>query len=252
MMKQNDLSSLEPLYDKKYQCPLCLKSFTSKKVRSRFIKPQTVESDFGPIYKEGERNNPLFYYVIVCPQCGFAFTEEFGRNISQTGRQQVMQEITTKMDKSTDYCTSRDFEMAVRTYKLAIYTGQLVKEKHTVFANICLRLSWLYRGAGRIAEEQRFLQLAATEFEQSYIISDFNPDTVPEMQILYLIGELNRKLGKYNEAVRYFSMVAEHQERSRYIKYVNLAREQWKKAVEEYREKKETDYFNELGYFGKE
>lgn len=237
MINKINKSGLEPLYDKKVQCPICKHSFTTKKVRSRFVKPQRVDSDFGPVFNQNDGNNPLYYYATVCPQCGFSFTEEFSNSIGQLAKQKVQQELSEKMDKSTDYCGERDFEKAVKACKLAIYSAQLTREKHIVFANICLRLAWLNRGAAKKKEESRFIQLAASEFEQSYINTDFNTETTPEMQILYIIGELNRKLGKYNEAVKFFNTVVEHPDRSRYMKYVHLAREQWQVAVEEFREK---------------
>ena len=65
---------------------------------------------------------------------------------------------------------------------------------------------------------------------------------MPEIQILYLVGAINQKLGNYNKAVQFFAKVTEHETKSRYTKYVNLARKQWKIAVEEYREtRKEKD-----------
>jgi uncharacterized protein (DUF2225 family) len=239
MIKKIDLTGLEPLYDKKVQCPYCENAFTTKKVRSRFIKPLKIDSDFGLIFAEEDQNNPLFYYVTVCPECGLAYTEDFSKYIGKIARKKVQSEITAKMDKITNYCGQRSFEKAVKTYKLAIYSGQIVGEKHIVFANLCQRLAWLYRGYSNNEEATRFLQLAASEFEQSYINTDFNSEKMPEISLLFLIGELNRKLGKYNEAVQYFTTVVEHPDKSRYMKYVNLARTQWKLTIEESREKKE-------------
>ncbi|RNC28913.1 MAG: hypothetical protein AWM53_01100 [Candidatus Dichloromethanomonas elyunquensis] len=233
-----DLSTIEPLYDKKAKCIYCQNTFTTKKIRSRFVKPLKIEQDFGPLFKEGEENNPLLYYVTVCSECGFSFTEDFSHHISEASRKKVQKEITEKMDKVTDFWGKRNVNQAVRAYKLAIYSAQLVLEKHIVFANLCLRLAWLYRGIGNQQEEKRFLELAVSEFEKSYIHTDFKTETTPEVSILYLIGEINRRLGNYNEAITYFTAVAEHPERSRYTKYVNYAREQWQLAAREYREKK--------------
>ena len=213
---------------------------TTKKVRSRFIKPQRIDSDFGPVFREGDYN-PLYYYIVICSQCGFSFTEDFMSYFSQTTRDRINKEITDKIDKNTDYCSERDFDKAVRAFKLAIYSAQLAKEKHIVFAHICLRLAWTYRGKDNKDEELRFLKLALNEYKEAYIKSDFDSEKIPEIQILYMIGELNRRLGNYSEAVKYFAAVTEHDDKSRYMKYVSLAREQWKLAAEGYRKDRKTN-----------
>lgn len=236
MNKKLNPSKLEPLYAKKVKCNICENTFTSLKVRSRFVKPVRVESDFGPVFRQEDPNNPLLYHVTVCPSCGFAFTEDFANYYGQKARQRVQEEITAKKEHNLDYCGERDFAKAVSTYKLAIFSGQLVEAKHIVLANLCLRLAWLYRGASRKEEEERFLELAAFEYAQSYTYSDFDSLNTPEMKVLYLVGELNRRLGNYNKALQYFSTVTEHPEKSRYMKYVNLARQQWRLAVQEYKQ----------------
>lgn len=236
-MEDKQQKIIEPLYDKKYKCPFCEDKFTSKKVRSRYIKPLRVDKDFGPIFKE-ELPNPLYYYAVVCPECGFSFSEDFAGYLSKAARERIENDIRKKWDKS-NYCGKRDLEAAVKSYKLAIYSGQLAYEKHIVFANLCLRLAWIYRNVGDNSEENRFLQLAAKELEESYMSSDFVGVSMTEIQILYLTGEIKRRIGQYNEAVRFFTSVVEHPDKNSYHKYVNLSREQWKLAVQEFREQKE-------------
>lgn len=241
MVERKDLSNMDPLYDKKLVCPFCQNRFTSKKVRSRFVKPLRVDSDFAPIFSKDEPNNPLLYFVTVCPQCHLAFTEDFRKTVGTTAKQLLETEIRNKRGRILDYCCKRDVQLAVSAYKLAIYTAQVSKERHYVFGNLCLRLAWLYRGLEQEDEELRFLKLALEEFQQSYIHSDFKNDTTPEMQVLYLVGELNRRVGNYHDSIKYFGTVIEHPDKSRYMRYVNLAREQWRKGVEEYKEKKNKD-----------
>lgn len=232
---ERDNHQIDPLYDKKENCPFCKHTFTTRKVRSRFIKPLRTESDFGPVFSDKEDNNPLFYFVTVCPQCGFSFTEVSSAYFGKAARERITKEIKEKRDKNIDFCGVRDFNKAVASYKLGIYSAQVAGEKHYVMANLCLRLAWVYRGFANISEEVRFLSLALSEFELSYFNTDFNPENTPELYILYMVGELSRKLGKPNEAVRYFSKVIDHPEKSRHMKYVTLARQQWQLTVENLR-----------------
>ena len=234
MNRKSDLI-LDPLYDKKEQCILCNHSFTTKKVRSRFVKPKQIDSDFGPIFAPDEKNNPLFYYVVVCPKCSYSYTEDFSKSISPVAKKIIVDNISSKMNDIIDYSSNRDFATAERAYKLAIYCGQLIEEKSISMAKLCLHLGWLYRNVTNKEEELRFIKFAAQEFEQAYINSQSDPAKTSEIYILYMIGELKRRLGLHQEAVRFFSAVINHPDKLRYPKYVNLARKQWKLTAEEYR-----------------
>jgi uncharacterized protein (DUF2225 family) len=230
---------LTPLYDKKVKCIFCGQTFNTKKVRSNFSKAYKTDTDFRPIYKEeGERT--LHYYVNVCPSCGFAFTDDFSDYISTAAREKVESEMASKWDKNF-YCSDRDMDIGIRTYKLAIYAAQLVGQRHIVFANLCIRLAWIYREAGDSESENRFLALAAKEYEESFVNTDFTNTAMREIEILYLIGELNRRLGNYEKSLQYFKSVVGHEDRSRYTKLVNMARDQWKAAIEEYRMQQENE-----------
>ncbi|ADY57567.1 Protein of unknown function DUF2225 [Syntrophobotulus glycolicus DSM 8271] len=233
MKMSNEKRQVEPLYDKNVKCIFCGKHFKTKKVRSTFAKSFKTDSDFCPHYQE-ESENPLYYYVNVCPACGFAFSDEFSDYIGALTKKKIESQIADKWDRSF-YCSDRDREKGIRTYKLAIYSAELAEQRHIVFANLCMRLAWIYRKQGDLDSEKRFLALAAKEYETSFINTDFAGTAMTEIQILYLIGELNRRLGNYQESLQYFQSVVEHEDRSRYIKLVNLARDQWKMAIEEYR-----------------
>ena len=70
------MTTIEPLYDKKYRCSICSHTFTSKKIRSRFIKIESIDIDFCPTYSDTE-NNPILYQMTVCPNCGFSSQTTF-------------------------------------------------------------------------------------------------------------------------------------------------------------------------------
>ncbi|MFA6807595.1 MAG: DUF2225 domain-containing protein [Eubacteriales bacterium] len=234
---RNESNSLVPLYDKKLKCIYCDKEFTSKKVRSQYVRPKLIDSDYGPFFDK-EDYNPLYYYVKVCPHCGFTFSEDFEENLSAFAKARVDSEIIKKKWAKSDYCGNRTFSSAVIAFKMAIYTGELINEKHIVLANLCIRLAWIYRNEGILEEEMRFMKLAAKEYEESYLNSDFNQNLMSEMLVLYFIGETNRKIGNYNEAIKYFNKIIEHPEKGKYVKYVNKARRQWEVTVEQYKNDK--------------
>jgi tetratricopeptide (TPR) repeat protein len=99
----------------------------------------------------------------------------------------------------------------------------------------------LYRFTGNAAEERRFLNLAVEEYERSYIHSDFikADKEMSEARILYLIGELMRRVERYDQAIRYFSKAVALKDRTIETGIIRMAHDQWSLAREEYRQKQQ-------------
>ncbi|HWQ71441.1 MAG TPA: DUF2225 domain-containing protein, partial [Desulfitobacteriaceae bacterium] len=207
--------------------------FTSLKLRSRFTVPYQIDSDFCQHFRDKELN-PYYYYVNVCPQCGYAFSEEFSSRFPRGARELIEAQMKDQWEKR-DLCKLRDLRQAIDSYKLAIYTGSLKKERHGVMGGLCLRLAWIYRLENNTEQEQRFLGLALKEFEESYLVSDFLNSSLSELNTLYFCGELNRRLGNLPKAISYFSKIFEHPERDEEPKMLNMAREQRRVTFEQNR-----------------
>ena len=238
MPARRDLSQLEPLYDKKLRCPFCESPFTTKKVRSRFVKIVRIESDFCQVF-DRDHWNPLHYYIAVCPQCAFAFTDEFSELIPARLRPVLQEELAKwRASHPENYSEQRTLSETIETYTWALQLADLLKEKNIVFAGLNLRRAWISRDQNDLANEKEYLQLAADFYEKSYIAGDFAETSMTEIQLLYMMGELRRRLGDHREAVRCFGKVVQHDDQSRYSKFVNMAREQWTLAVAEYKQKK--------------
>ena len=233
-MERITVLTTDPFYSKKITCLFCNQDFKVIRVRSRYAIPFKIDSDFCTHYRSGNYA-PYYYYVDVCPACGFAFTEEFTGKFAPGSREIIQARIEAQWDKR-DYNRLRDAQDAIDCYKLAIYAGNIKHERHVAMAGLCLRLAWIYRTQQNTGQEQRFLTLALNEYEESYKLSDFKDTKMTEMRVLFLCGELSRRLGQYNKAVLYFSRVIEHPEADNEIKTVNMAREQWGEAVRQYRE----------------
>ncbi|ASA96771.1 MULTISPECIES: DUF2225 domain-containing protein [Anoxybacillus] len=134
---------MDVLYDRTVTCLVCKQTYTTKKVRSRFIRPVQHDTDFCSYYAS-EEANPLLYYVHVCPHCGFAATEEF----------------------------STETDAFIHTH-------------------------------------------------------------MSEVRLLYLIGELYRRLGKEKQAVIYFSRVIARKKETIEKGIVNMAYDRWQEIREE-------------------
>lgn len=225
--------SLDSFYEKKIECVLCSKSFTTLKVRSRFAISYKTDSDFCPHYRAGNYN-PHFYFVNVCPECGFAFSEEFSDQFPKGTKEIISVQITEHWTKR-NFGQVRDFQQALESYKLAILAGSLKKEKNAVLAGLCLRLAWLYRSENKLEQEKRFMGMALNAYEESFVLSDFAGTSMSELKVLFMIGELSRRLGQHQKAVSYFSKIVQHENAKDEQKMVKMAREQWRVTMEERR-----------------
>jgi uncharacterized protein (DUF2225 family) len=226
---------LEPYYEKKIACPYCEVSYSTRKVRSRVANPYKIDTDFCPRYK-ADQINPLYYNVNVCHSCGYSFNDKF-YSFFPPGAKEEIQDKIVRSWRGQDYSNERDFEKAVETYKLAIYCAELKREKPIVLAGLCMRLAWLYRYQEDAVNETRFLQLALKKYEDQLMgSSSFDPD-MSEMKVIYLVGEIQRRLGMDTEAVKSFSSVVNHRNKLVEKNVVNMARERW----DEIREKRDKE-----------
>lgn len=219
------MTQLEATYDKKHMCIMCNQPFTSKKVRSKFIKVEKYDTDFLPYYAS-EDANPLLYHIQICPNCGYSFSEEFTSYFPAGGKELMIESVCSKWGGQS-FSSERTIEKALSTYKLAIYCASLKKEKNVTVAGLYLRLSWLYRITGNAEQEKRFAALAMHAYIESYTTDDFKGSKMSEVRVLYLIAELSRRTGQTEQAIKYFSRVFEQQKRATEPKIIEMAREQW-------------------------
>jgi uncharacterized protein len=236
------MTEIEPIYDKKCECRLCKKPFTTKKVRSRFIKVLSYDTDFCPIYA-AEEINPILYHVNVCPNCGFSSTDDISPYFPPGSVEEIQTKVCSQWVPRVpmgpqDFSQKRSISDAIKSCKLAVYCGLLKKEKNIIIAGTYLRIAWLYRHLEYSVQEQRFMKLALNAYLDSYMTDDYKGTQVSEVRILYLIGELSRRTHETAQAVKFFSKVIEQQNQTIEAGIVDMARERWYEIREEQKSSK--------------
>ncbi|MBB6735934.1 DUF2225 domain-containing protein [Cohnella zeiphila] len=216
---------MDPLYETKITCPCCRSVFRTSRVRSSFKKATRTDSDFCAYF---DLINPDFYVVRVCPYCGFASTESFREQLPQPHIELYLEKMG-KLWKHRDYGGERTAQEAMECYKLALLTAQTVKEAVRIVAGLLHHIAWLYRYEGNKEMEDKFLAFALDAYVQVY---QTEMGAVNNARLLYLIGELNRRLGKPHEAVRWFSRVI-HDKSITDASMIRASREQWTLLREE-------------------
>ncbi|AIQ60746.1 DUF2225 domain-containing protein [Paenibacillus borealis] len=213
------MPELIPLYSIKVVCCNCEHEFSTSRVRPSLKKAIRRDADFCSYYKD---ENPDYYVVRVCPKCGFASTENSADKLVEWQRKSFEAQVGRRW-KARDFGEKRSWEVALETYKLALICAQSIKDKERIIASLLHHIAWLYRYQGDTVQEQRFLRYSLDEY-----VKVFENDSSGgnDARLMYLIGELNRRVGDFTVAVRWFSRVINDQ-RIVDAAMIRASREQW-------------------------
>ncbi|MFD0696007.1 DUF2225 domain-containing protein [Paenibacillus sp. GCM10027628] len=210
---------IEPLYDITVTCTFCTRTYKTKKVRPSFKKASKTDTDFCMHYKE---INPEFYVVRICPTCGYAHTENFSDKWKPSQRDAFQSRIVQNWTMR-DYCGERSWDDALLSYKLALLSAQIKEEKSRVVAGLLHHIAWLYREQGDWEQEKRFLAYALDAYVSVYETEGMDLNNA---RLMYLMGELSRRLSYYNDAVKWFSRVI-NDRKIMDAGMIRACREQW-------------------------
>lgn len=211
---------MEPLYQTNVQCICCEAEFSTSRVRSSFKRVVATDSDFCGYYNHDV--NPDFYVVRVCPACGYAFTENSMPFLNEKKKADFHNLIGRRWS-SRSYGRERSLAQAMECYKLALLSAQAVGEKERVIAGLLHHIAWLYRYEGNREAEDRFLRFALEAYLRTY---ETEGAELNNAKLMYLIGELHRRLGNNSEAVRWFSRVV-NDKRIIDATMIRASRDQW-------------------------
>lgn len=208
------------LYDRKVMCPVCGEYFVTRSVRAGKSKLLSVDTDLRPKY---DIITPYAYDVILCNGCGYTALNRFFKKITPRQSEWVKTHISNHY-RGKMYPDEYTFEMAIERYKLALLNAVIKKSKTSEKAYICLKISWLYRSYiedlvkmpssdnYKLIEachknEYAFIEKAYEGFIGTYENESFPACGMEEITIMYLIGDLARRLGYLTEASKWISRV---------------------------------------------
>ncbi|KUP05370.1 hypothetical protein Q73_12075 [Bacillus coahuilensis m2-6] len=220
------MTTLTPYYEQSTTCPLCQETFQTTKIRTRFVHFSGRDEDFCPRYTVLEYN-PLLYHIHHCPTCHFSFSEETSSYFFPTSTTKI-QELMNNQNK--DYCSTRTYDQAIDLFHLAIECGKIKRETDLVIGGYYLRLAWIYRLLNQPEQERVVLLKTIQHYCAAYQKGENKSTKMTDVRLLYVIGEIYRRLEMYKEAVQYFSKVVEKKRETKDVKLVEMARDQWYSA----------------------
>ncbi|WP_125153379.1 DUF2225 domain-containing protein [Clostridium rectalis] len=213
-------NTLSPLYNKEIICPVCNNTFQAKAVKSSFYRMLKKDSDFFIRYSSV---NPYFYDVWVCNNCGYAALKRDFEKIRDFQKSLVKEKIQC-LWHGKSYPDVYNVDIAIERYKLALLNYIIIDAKSSKKAMTCLKIAWMYRLKENIENELLFLKEALNGFNDAYYNEDFPIYGMNKFTTMYLIGELNRRIGKEDTALIWFGNVITSNLASSKIK--DLARDQ--------------------------
>lgn len=213
-IKENKKDEVSLVFAKELTCPVCRKVFSLSVAKNRFAKIKKKDTDF---YIEYEKINPYFYDIWLCPECGYATLKKDFENIKKNYIELIEQNISKRW-VARKYPDTYDVDIAIERYKMALLNYYIMKAKDSQQGYVCLKLSWMYRLKGDIENEKCFQQRALNSLTNAYSKEDFPFYGMDKPTVQYLIGELNRRLGKTDEAMRWFGEVIVSREANSIIK----------------------------------
>ena len=196
-------SEKEFIYDKEVVCPICNFKFNAKAVKASSYRVGKKSSD---LFTDYTLVNPYFYDVWVCNSCGYSAMKSDFEKIKSHQAEEIHKRITTKWNGKT-YPDIYDVDVAIERYKLALLNTLVMDGNSSRKAYNCLKLAWMYRIKEDKEKEQAFLGQALEGFNKAYFEENFPIYGMDKFTTMYLIGELFRRIGDNDNAMKWFSQV---------------------------------------------
>lgn len=188
---------MDNTYLKTVECLQCGKSYQTRKLRSKSVKVESVDTDF---FNNYVGDNPYFYEVNVCPHCYFAHSDNFKR-LLPVQKKNVGENYCEKVGAKQDFTQERTIDDAIKATKLSLICADVSDQYKQTVAGVCLKIAWLYRIKQDEKEEKRFLALALDNYIAAF---DKGSNLSDEYKLMYLIGELNFRLGNMDKVQKWF------------------------------------------------
>lgn len=222
------------MFQRHMTCPICLYTFDMVKMHANAPKVIKREADFFTTY-DGE--NPMYYAVAVCPNCGYAAFENDYKDISDESKALIYEKVT-KQWSHRNFGGYRNTQEALDVYKMALLCYTLTKGSNLILGKIAMRIAFLYRELND-PREKDFIKHTVNAFEKAYTSENLSDSLEEEITLLFMLGEFNRQLGNLRESIVWFTKALEIPEIKKKRHLELRVRSQWALVSEAYRASKE-------------
>ena len=225
---------MESFFEQQKVCPVCQTKFTVTRVRSSACFVISRDTDFRVKYRDID---PLLYSIWVCPDCQYTNNDkDFIQEFRQHELERLKKGLPLLKSEEPDFSGERTPQKALRAVELAIRTAMVRQAPAIVLAGFYLRGAWLLRDLGKTKEEINFIEQAKKLYQHSFEKEWGRYDEkMSDTTVMYLIGELNRRMGDNEEAIKWFSRTMTNKDFKSQPEINRLVRDQWEIAREDYK-----------------
>ena len=215
-----EVKEADLIFEKTFVCKVCDKEFKTKMVRTGKAKLLAQDSDLRPRYQTVDS---LKYDAVVCPHCGFAALSRFFNYMTDAQAKLIKANISANFKGIKESEDILSYDDAIMRHKLVLVNTVVKRAKASEKAYTCLKLAWLLRGKSETlpadtpnldavkselaAQEKEYLANAYEGFMDAFSKEQFPMCGMDETTITYLVADLGRQIGKYDEALRMVARV---------------------------------------------
>lgn len=206
------------VFDKTMTCPVCDQNFKTKTIKVGRVKLLTMDTDLRPRYQEVDS---LKYDAVACPSCGYASLRKFYNSVTSGQIRTIKEKISENFKGINQELDVYTYDDAIARHKLALINSIVKNAKNSERAYTCLKTAWLIRGkretlpsdTEKIEEvkedlykqEQEFIEKAYLGFKEAFSKETFPMCGMDEDTCTYLVSELARRSGEFDDASRWLS-----------------------------------------------
>ncbi len=185
---------------RKMKCPVCGHEFEQTQPKFRSARIIKIEDDMRKICKPYK---PEWYNITTCPQCLYSeYSSDFNKlsKIYVEDAKKVLEKVKTL--RGTLKFHKLNINTIFMQYYIAMMCAVSPKMRSFKMARSWLVLSWLYKDVNH-EEMYEYAYDQAFKYYTDVFQSSVNAIPEEEEQKLYVIlGELNKRKGNYDEALK--------------------------------------------------
>lgn len=220
---------------REFTCPVTGQVFDSVSLKTSAFTVRSRATDFRPSY---EGVNPLYYAIIVSP-IGFAAEEDRFRNPASVmfRDRDGLIGLLQSQPPPGDLCGLRGLPAVCRAYELALSCTGFIRTPRSEIAGLALRTSWMLlelaeSGDTHASDQASALRnIALEQYVEAFEKEDVTKLRLGSGGVAYLIAELMRQQRRYDDSLRWFSIVVA--DKSTAVEVLRLARNQMELCREE-------------------